>query len=384
MDLATQRPTGGAARTAALFAIPLIGLMALVALLFVGDPLRSFRTGPPIEEATVERTVLRPGEIELHLRNAGPDPVRVAQVLVNDAFWAFDMTDRHLGRLEAATLAIPYPWDEGTTVTVSVITASGATIEHTIDTAAETPTRDADTLRRYILLGLFIGPLPVTIGLLAKPALTRLGPGLLTVLLAVTVGLLLFLLVDTLVEGVEQALLAGPLDGFGLLVLGGGAAVALLASVPPGKGGEGVALLVATGIGLHNLGEGLAVGSAIATGSIGLGATLVAGFVLHNTTEGLAIATPLVRGHKATNLARLGLLVTVAGGPAVLGTVLGGYATTSAVAAFTFGAAAGALAQVTWVVGRELTAERRPSGIGPALGFLAGLAVMYATGLFAG
>jgi zinc transporter ZupT len=367
-----------------LLLLPVLGLLVLVALVFAGDPLSGFRRTSPIEEASVERTTLRPGEIELRLRNAGPDEFTVAQVLVNDAFWSFELGDRALGRLEAGTLRIPYPWEEGTSVDIAILTSTGATIDHHIEVATETPQTDAATTRRYVLLGLLIGPLPVAVGLLAKPALARLGPGALSVLLAVTLGLLVFLLVDTVVEGVEQADAAGALDGFGLLLLGAGAAVCLLALVPSAPG-AGLALLVAAGIGLHNLGEGLAVGVALATGSMALGATLVAGFVLHNTTEGLAIATPLVRDGVRTSWARLALLVAVAGGPAVVGTVLGGYATTPALAALAFGAAAGALGQVCWLIGRQLADEpaaRR--GPGPALGFLAGLVVLYLTGLLAG
>ena len=80
-----------------------------------------------------------PGEVSLQVRNAGPDPVTVAQVLVNDAFWAFELADPTLGRLEGGTITIPYPWEEGTPVQITLLTATGATIEHTIEAASETP-----------------------------------------------------------------------------------------------------------------------------------------------------------------------------------------------------------------------------------------------------
>ena len=193
-------------------------------------------------------------------------------------------------------------------------------------------------------------------------------PTVLRVVWATTLGLLVFLLVDTVAEGLAQAALAGALDGLGLLLLGAGGSVALLVALANGQR-TGLAMLIAVGIGLHNLGEGLAVGAALAAGSLALGATLVAGFVLHNTTEGLAIATPLVRPGQRAGLARLALLVLVAGGPAMVGTVLGGFATTPAWAALAFGAAAGALGQVTWLVGRELVARPGPGrlGRGPGL-----------------
>jgi zinc transporter, ZIP family len=363
--------------------LPIAGLVLLTVLVVVGDPLGGFRRVPPIEEASVERVTLRPGEVELRLRNAGPDAFTVAQVIVNDAFWAFELDDPTLGRLEAETLTIPYPWDEGTPVHVSVLTSTGATIDHTVEVATETPRTDGITIRRYVLLGLLIGPLPVAVGLLAKPTLARAGRRALNVVSAVTLGLLVFLVADTVLEGFEQAGRAGALDGLGLFVLGAGGALVALAAMPSG-GGRGLAFLVAGAIGLHNLGEGLAVGAALATGSMALGATLVAGFVVHNTTEGLAIATPLVRTASSAGLGRLVALALVAGGPAVVGTVLGGYATTPALAALAFGAAAGALAEVCWIIGRDLMAEGDRFGAAPALGFFGGLVALYVTGLVAG
>ena len=59
--------------------------------------------------------------------------------------------------------------------------------------------------------------------------------------------------------------------------------------------GAPLALLVAIGIGLHNLGEGLAIGTSFATGALALGAFLVVGFAIHNTTEGLAIVAPVAQ-----------------------------------------------------------------------------------------
>ena len=73
-----------------------------------------------------------------------------------------------------------------------------------------------------------------------------------------------------------------------------------------GRASGASALLIAIGIGLHNLGEGVAIGAAYAVGSLALGAFLVVGFALHNTTEGLAIVAPLAR--ERVSLRRLALL----------------------------------------------------------------------------
>ena len=88
-----------------------------------------------------------------------------------------------------------------------------------------------------------------------------------------------------------------------------------------GASGGTLALLVAVGIGLHNLGEGVAIGSAYSVGALALGAFLVVGFALHNTTEGLAIVAPIA--HLRPSLGRLALLGLLAGAPAVLGAWIG-------------------------------------------------------------
>ena len=138
---------------------------------------------------------------------------------------------------------------------------------------------------------------------------------------------------------------------------------------------------MAIGIGLHNLGEGLAIGSAYAVGSLALGATLVVGFALHNTTEGLAIVAPVAREGSA-RLRRLVLLGLIAGAPAVLGAWIGASAFQPGLAALMFGIGAGAIAQVVVQIAPQIRDGGgrflHPLAVG---GLLAGLAVMYVTGL---
>jgi zinc transporter ZupT len=140
------------------------------------------------------------------------------------------------------------------------------------------------------------------------------------------------------------------------------------------------AFLVALGIGLHNLGEGLAIGSAYAVGSLALGAALVVGFALHNTTEGLAIVAPTARAR--LSLGRLALLGLLAGAPAVLGAWIGASAFHPSVAALLFGVGAGAIAQVIVQILPQVR-ERDGRLLSPLVcaGLLGGLLVMYATGL---
>ena len=158
----------------------------------------------------------------------------------------------------------------------------------------------------------------------------------------------------------------------------------------PSEAGEGksslglgyrAAFLVALGIGLHNLGEGLAIGSAYAVGALALGATLVVGFALHNTTEGLAIVAPVAREGGA-RLRRLMLLGLLAGAPAVLGAWIGASAFDPSLAALMFGVGAGAIARVIVQIAPAVKDEAgRLLHPLAAVGLLSGLVVMYVTGL---
>ena len=371
--------------------LPVFVIAGLVAVFLMFDPIGQLRSVPPVETLSFERTTLEPGNIELLVRNDGPDPVSIAQVLVNDAYWQFDLGDNDLARLESTKISIPYPWEPELPLNVVIITSTGLTIEHPIEAAAETPQADASTLLVYALLGLYIGVIPVAVGLLWFPALKNASKKWLTFFLAVTLGLLAFLLVDTLAEGVELAGETGAaLDGVALFGIGIITAVLALFGLErwleqrrsAGTTGLFLAYLVATGIGIHNFGEGLAVGSALAIGEIALGTSLIVGFAVHNTTEGLAIVAPLGGDEKRPSLWHFVGFGAVAGAPTILGAWLGGFAFAPAWGALTFGVAAGAIGQVLWTIGRNM-----PRGQGVAspvgiLGFVGGLLVMYLTGLF--
>jgi ZIP family zinc transporter len=122
--------------------IPVAVLAVAIGLFVALDAPGLNRIGVPQEELAVERTVLKPGEIELHVRNDGADPVRIEQAIVNDAFASFSQTNEEIGRLGGGEVKIVYPWIEGQSYEVMLLTSTGATIDHAIDAAVETP--DAD------------------------------------------------------------------------------------------------------------------------------------------------------------------------------------------------------------------------------------------------
>jgi hypothetical protein len=363
---------------------------AIAAFAALGGPGLGHRTGPPVEQLAVERTVLRPGTIELTVRNDGPDAVRIAQVIVNDAYASFSGAEQPIGRLGSATVRVQEPWVKGQAYDVQLLTSTGATIAHKIPVATETPSADAGFFGLMALLGVYVGVIPIALGMLWLPWIRSIPPAWLRVVMALTVGLLAFLAIDATLEGLDLA--AGGSQAFGgaALVLVG-AAVSYLALTGVGQwlaerrraragSGSQLALLVALGIGMHNLGEGLAIGVSYATGALALGAFLVVGFALHNTTEGLAIVAPVARSRPS--LRRLALLGLLAGAPAIVGAWIGASAFNSSVAAFLFGAGAGAILQVIVQLAPTLRDDRgRTLHPAAVAGLLGGMALMFATGL---
>jgi zinc transporter ZupT len=385
----------------ALVPLALVGLLiALILRTTPADVLRG-EGAPPIERLVVQRAVLGAEGITLSVLNDGPDPVTIAQVMVDDAYWSFAADSgsvlNHLGR---TSLVIPYPWVMGEAHTVKIVTSTGATFEHEIPVAVQTPRPDARSLLAFTLIGVYVGVIPVALGLLWFPLAARLGRTGLDVLLALTIGLLLFLLIDATQEGLEKAAeMPGSFQGVALFVAGAAAAYLVLESIGawlrtrrsgstevPASAGAVLALLVAIGIGLHNLGEGLAIGAAFSLGEAALGTLLIVGFTLHNTTEGLAIIAPIARDRPSFwQLVRLGL---VGGVPTIAGAWIGGLLYSPLAAVVFLGLGAGAIGQVIAQISRQVAGDRplveRFASAPLMLGLLAGFAVMYATGMLVG
>lgn len=381
---------------------PLALLAALIAVILWWGPADALRGDayPPVERLTFERVVLGPDGIRATIMNDGADAVKVAQVQVDDAYWAFT-ADRgtDLGHLGRTTLAIPYPWVHGETHLIRIVTSTGVTFDHEIAVAVPTPEASARALWVFTLMGVYVGVLPVAIGLLWFPLVAQLGRRGLDFLMALTIGLLLFLLVDAVHDGLELAgLMPGSFQGAALFAFGAlGAYLGLetlgtwlrsrrARSRQEQRGGWVLALLVAVGIGLHNFGEGLAIGAAFALGEAALGTLLIVGFTLHNTTEGLAIVAPLARERvRVVDLLKLGL---VGGVPTIAGAWIGGFVYVPMWSVLFLAIGAGAIAQVVVQIGRQMAGDvpvgRYFATAHVTGGLLAGFAVMYATGMLVG
>ena len=350
---------------------------------------------PPPDLFDVRRVEFQPGEIRVRVTNPQQDDLTIASVAVDDAIVPFEVDgDRTLGRLRSSTIVIPFRWVQDDPITIGVTSSTGIETVEEIPAAVETPGVSASGFLGYAIIGFLVGVLPVALGLLWLPSLRRIQERWLTAFMALTAGLLGFVGVEALFEAFElQAAVPGAFGGPGLVLLG--VAVSYLtmtflssrfsASSAGPLGGVALATLVAIGIGVHNFGEGLAIGSSFAFGQLTLGSFLIVGFMIHNITEGLGIAAPAAEDGAALSPWRLVALTAIAGAPAILGAWTGGFVTNDVLAVLFFGAAAGAAFEVVTEVVRYV-ARRDPAGLrsGFALGgFLAGIAVMYVTGLLA-
>jgi zinc transporter, ZIP family len=375
----------------ALAPLALLGL--LIWWFFHGGSQFIERPVPPIEEISIRRAELRPGEFILAIRNTGPMPVDLTLVTVDEAIWQAEFSPgRHLERLQETTLRIPFDWVPGDPYKIEIFTASGLSFEKEIAVAVETPRPSARTFLVFSAMGLYVGILPVVFGILWLPFLRQLGKRWINFFLSFTVGLLIFLGVDALHEGFELAgNLPGVVSGLGLLAIGFVLAFLLITGIDQflrGRtGAQGrdasliLAYMIAFGIGIHNLGEGLAIGSAYASGEIALGALLLLGFTIHNTTEGLAIVSPLT--HSKVRLAHLALLGLVGGAPTILGCWMGGFSYSDIASALFLGIGAGAIFQVVWSIGTQMmkTNEGNLFHLSNAVGLMLGMAVMWGTAL---
>lgn len=375
--------------------LPLLGLGVVLALIVVnGTGVQ--RELPPFEELTINRVSMpTENEFVVDVTNSGPDPVTITQVSVNEAIWDFRSdTEGAIPPRGSAEITIPYTWVEAEAYGIDLITNTGITFSAEVPLATVTPGFTAGTFVSYALIGFYVGVVPVSLGLLWYPFMRRLGTSGLGFVLALTVGLLVWLVVDGLLEAVEiAALLPGFLSGVPLVLLVAGLSLLALLAVERTlrRGREESSRLstsyrIAFGIGLHNLGEGLAIGAAFALGEAALGTFLIIGFTLHNITEGAGIAAPILKERTRPHLAHFAGLALLGGGPAILGTWISGFAYSNFLSVLFLAIGAGAILQVIYEVGKMVLADAEKAGA-PALsganmaGLTAGIAVMYTTAL---
>jgi zinc transporter ZupT len=391
----TTRPLGLPRWVAAL--VPVVLLVAVLGLFLFASPLAGVQSGEPLPDVTVTHATMPSDDtVVLHVTNNGPESVTVSQVLVDEAYWEFRVEgaggDRTLAPRQSARIVVPYHWTPGWDLHVDLLLSDGTTVSHTIVAPQESPGMTATVLGTLALVGVFVGIIPVVLGMLWFPFIRSMSDRALHAVLLFAAGVLAFLAFDAGFEAFELAdRIPGVYEGPLLVVLGVVGALLSVQAVSAWRerrvaagddraaGGLWVAYLVALGIGLHNLAEGLAIGSSFALGRVSLGAFLVVGFMLHNVTEGPAVVAPVADGERPAlrHFAALGLL---AGAPVILGGWIGGVAFSPTLGAFFLAVGVGAILQVDWELARLVrAADGRVASATNLLSFLVGFAVMYAT-----
>ncbi|MGI0021168.1 MAG: ZIP family metal transporter [Nitrososphaera sp.] len=363
-------------------------LAALIAfLLWPGNSILNM--GVPLPDVTIERIEFGDKLITAYVRNTGPQAVEISMADVNDRIVpAAVEPSRSLERFAEARVIIPFDWVEAQPYEIGVTTSDGTRFATAVAAAAPTPKPSADQVSFFALIGTYVGIIPVLIGLLWLPFLRRLSSAKYMFFLSLTAGLLLFLGIDALVEANEISAERVPGAFGGQVLIATVTVISFVAllyvseKLAGGKrqqvaGAFAVSLMIAVGIGLHNLGEGLAIGAAMVAGQVALSTFLIIGFAVHNTTEGLAIVAPLAR--ERPKILRLVLLGLIAGAPAIAGTWIGGFVASPVASIVFLSVGAGAVFQVVVAI-FKFAGKSGKFLSGPVVGGIAaGMLVMYLT-----
>jgi zinc transporter ZupT len=372
--------------------IPIVILGLMIAYIF-GPGASFLGFGVTVPDVSIEKIEFLDSQIKVTIRNTGQFDVEVVQADVNDRIQpAAIEPDRFLNRFEAANVIIPFEWNEAEPYEVGITTSDGTRFSK-LSIAVHAPEPNLDLVSYFAVIGTYVGVIPVLIGLLWFPFIAKMSKNKYKFFLALTAGLLLFLGIDAIKEGLEISTtsLAGSFNGQ-LLV----ATVVIVSFLGLFYSSEklisratssitkpvAIGLMISIGIGLHNLGEGLAIGAAVGLGEIALSTFLIIGFAIHNTTEGLAIAAPMARGKPL--FGKLAIMGLIAGTPAIFGAWIGGF-TYSPFAAIVFlSIGAGAIFQVVFSILSWIRQDNEKTffTVSVVLGFSIGMLIMYLTSIF--
>ncbi|HEU4446295.1 MAG TPA: ZIP family metal transporter [Nitrososphaeraceae archaeon] len=423
--------------------IPFIVLAVMIFLLFSPTFQTFINSGIPLPDVAIEKIEFRenPSQIVAFIRNVGPTEITIAQADVNDRIHAAAIEPgKTLSRLSDAKVIIPFFWNPAEPYEVGITTDDGTRFSKTIEAAALAPNPDSGQIIFFAVIGIYVGIIPVMIGLLWYPFIRSMSRNKYNFFLSLTAGLLVFLGIDALIESNELAtdnvssifsgqmliVIVTTISFIGLLYasekltqraikksMSTAAAETTSTYIPYSNSTAtgstqtksqidqretqelerplAISLMIAIGIGLHNFGEGLAIGAAVLLGEIALSTFLIIGFTLHNTTEGLAIVAPLAKSRRLM-LRRLVLMGMIAGAPTIAGAWIGGFLYSPIATIIFLSIGAGAIFQVVYSIGSWVL---RPVdnidnnqnkkivkvNLFTIAGFAIGMVIMYVTGL---
>jgi zinc transporter ZupT len=436
--------------------IPIVVLAGMMIFLLSPYGQSLINVGTPLPQVTIEKVEFHDNQILAFIRNTGPLDIVVSQADVNDRIQSAAIEpSSKIPRLGEAHVMIPFPWIPGTPYEIGITTSDGTRFSKSVEAAAMAPNPDANQALLFTSLGVYVGVIPIMIGLLWYPYIRRISIRKYSFFLSLTAGLLVFLGIDALLEVNEIVIgnLASVFNGqaLGILVTISTFVVLLYTSdrltqraieksvvskthslassnsvgesssqgksVIENQKGEiyseptkvssstreiqiqlrkyqellkplTISMMIAIGIGLHNFGEGLAIGAAMLLGEVALSTFLIVGFTLHNTTEGLAIVAPIAKSEvkRSMMIRRLILMGLIAGIPTIAGTWIGGFLYSPLAAVVFLSVGAGAIFQVVYSLISWISHHQRPKSSpyisGPVVaGFITGLLIMYFTGL---
>ena len=379
-------------KTAVSVAVPFVLLAVMIGYVF-GPGSELIDYGILLPDISIEKIEFVDSEIIATVRNTGPISVDVVMADINDRIYpAAIEPDKHLERFQSAIVRIPFEWNEGEPYAVGLTVDDGTRFEKRVDAAAPSIQPTVEMIAYFAVIGTYVGIIPVLIGLLWFPFISKLSRNKYKFFLALTVGLLLFLGISSAEEAIKISA-ENLSDVFnGVLLVATVAIVSFLALNYAGEklkeragasklaGPVAIALMIAIGIGLHNFGEGLAIGAAIVLGEAALGAFLIVGFAIHNTTEGFAIAAPMARTKLL--IGRLAPMGMIPGVPAIFGAWVGGFVYSPFAAVIFLAIGAGAIFQVIVSIMRWIQNEEGKLSNGSVLaGIAVGMMIMYITSI---
>ncbi len=502
-----RKTTKGKRKKIASLALAVTPLIILAGMIyFLSSPFGQnlINTGVPLPEVTIEKVEFHENQVVAFIRNTGPEQVTISQADINDRIQAAAIEPSQvLPRLSEAKVIIPFFWNTAERYEVGITTSDGTRFSKVIDAAAPAPIPNINQFSVFAVLGVFVGVIPVLIGLAWYPFMRKITRNQYNFFLSLTAGLLVFLGIDAFLESNEIAAnnLAATFNGqllipviiivtfLGLFYLSeffGKRAESKLSfeyekeekekkearnlstqknslestakpvlktrvssvSLTNSLSNDTIdlaqkeltdkeeeeeekkeeekltrlinrreiikpltlSLMVAIGIGLHNFGEGLAIGAAVLLGQIALSTFLIIGFTIHNTTEGLAIVAPLAKTGRLM-IRRLIAMGLIAGVPTILGTWIGGFVYSPIASIIFLSIGAGAIFQVVYALAvwmskslkqssktnnaesgdfgektgrsgiRSLASQEKSPSAAIIAGFVMGLLIMYITGL---
>jgi len=418
-------------RTILFGVVPIIVIGAMIILLLNSPGILFQSSVKPLPEISIEKVEFSDRGIVAFVRNTGPSNTTIAQADVNDRIHpAAIEPSRILTRLADAKVIIPFVWNIGEPYKIGITTDDGTRFEKTVSSAAPAPRPTVQQASTFAIIGTYVGIIPVMMGLIWYPFIRRLSPNKYNFFLSLTAGLLVFLGIDALIESNDIAVntLAPAFNAQILIIM-----VAIVSfitllyvsqrliqraskrSKPEIEYKTGysshsepdsplsdirssstssqqqllirpiaISMMIAIGIGLHNFGEGLAIGAAVLLGEVALSSFLILGFTLHNTTEGLAIVAPMAKSRRipVTKLMIMGL---IAGGPTIIGAWIGGFLYSPIATVIFLSIGAGAIFQVVYSIGSWMYHTNGSRGLlnnhWIIIGFAFGMLIMYLTGL---